>query len=198
MPGRREAEDVLIRRTARRLGLQAATFVAVVVLLVVGAATVVLLRAEERAATQLLAATITAADDVDDPPLDIWLIIDGPTACGVDRGAPGGVDDPAALDAVAAGASTADTIRHVRGIDYRVMTARRPNGTTVQAVLDLAARQQERVRVLSAMLLTGAVGLLAAAASGAGWAVEHCVRCRPRSRCSAASSPTLATSCGRH
>ena len=175
VPGRPEAEDVLIRRTARRLGLQAATFVAVVVLLVVGAATVVLLRAEERAATQLLAATITAADDVDDPPLDIWLIIDGPTGVVSTAGLPAGVDDPAALDAVAAGAPTADTIRHVRGIEYRVMTARRPNGTTVQAVLDLAARQQERVRVLSAMLLTGAVGLLAAAALGS-WLGRRALR----------------------
>ena len=146
-----------------------------VVLLVVGAATVVLLRAEERAATQLLAATITAADDVDDPPLDIWLIIDGPTGVVSTAGLPAGVDDPAAFDAVAAGAPTADTIRHVRGIDYRVMTARRPNGTTVQAVLDLAARQQERARVLSAMLLTGAVGLLAAAALGS-WLGRRALR----------------------
>ena len=175
VPGHPEAEDVLIRRTARRLGVQAALFVAVVVLLVVGVATVVLLRAEERAATELLAATIAAADDVDDPPLDTWLIMHQPARTVSTAGLPAGAEDRAALDAVAAGGPTADTVRHVGGVDYRVMTARRPSGTTVQAVLGLTTRQHERARVLTGMLLTGAVGLLAAAALGS-WLGRRALR----------------------
>ena len=165
-PRHREVEDVLIRRTARRLGLQAAAFVALGVLLVVGAATIVLLRADERAASELLAATIVVADDVQDPPLDVWLLIRKHDLLEATPRLPAGVDDPGALDAVAAGAPTTDTVRHVRGVDYRVMTARRPDGVTVQAVLDLTARQQDGNRVLITMLLTGAFGLLFAAAVG--------------------------------
>jgi signal transduction histidine kinase len=172
---RREAEDVLIRRTARRLGLQAAAFVAVVVLLVVGAATVVLLHAEERAATELLTAAIVVADDAEDPPLDVWLVIHQPGGAVSTAALPTGADDPAALAAVAAGAPATDTVRHVRGVDYRVMTARRPDGMTVQAVLDLAGRQEGNARVLTAMLLTGAVGLLAAAAVGS-WLGRRALR----------------------
>ena len=75
---RPRAESVLVRRAARRLGLQAAAFVAVAVVLVTASAVVVLLRDQEQAITKLQDATIALADDVDDPPLDTWLVIRGP------------------------------------------------------------------------------------------------------------------------
>jgi two-component system, OmpR family, sensor kinase len=163
---RGDTEDALVRRTARRLGLQAAASVAVVVLFVVAAATAVLLRAEERSAADLLAGTVALADDVEDPPVDVWLVLRGSGPPEATAGLPPGADDPAALDAVAAGGAAADTVRRVGGADYRVLTVRRADGLTVQAVLSLAARERERARVLTAMLLTGALGLLAAAAVG--------------------------------
>jgi len=79
-------------------------------------------------------------------------------------GLPAGADDPEALAAVAAGSPATDGVRHVRGVDYRVMTVRRADGVAVQAVLDLAAGQQHRAGVLTAMLVTGVIGLLAAPA----------------------------------
>jgi two-component system OmpR family sensor kinase len=165
-PRHRDVEDVLIRRTARRLGVQAAASVALVVLLVLGAATTVLLRADERGAADLLAATVAVADDVEDPPLDVWLMMRKDDRLDATPGLPAGADDLAALDAVAAGAPTSDAVRHVHGVDYRVLTARRPDGVTVQAVLGLTARQADGARVLVAMVLTGALGLLLAAAVG--------------------------------
>jgi signal transduction histidine kinase len=165
----------MIRRTARRLGLQVTAFVALVVVLVVGAATTVLLRAEERAATELLAATIVVADDVEDPPLDIWLLMRTSEGVQATRGLPTAADDPATISAVAAGAPPADSVRRVRGVDYRVMTARRADGVTVQAVLDLTAREHDGSRVLTAMALTGAVGLLFAAAVGT-WLSRRALR----------------------
>src|SRR3954468_18185754 len=90
-------ESVLVRRAPRRLGLQAAAFVAVAVVLVTAAATVVLLRDQEQAVTNLQDATIALADDVGDPPRDTWLVIRGPRGQqDSTRGLPPGVDDPAA------------------------------------------------------------------------------------------------------
>ena len=172
---RHEAEDILIRRTARRLGLQAAASVAAVVLLVVGSAIAVLLRADEHAARDLLATAINVADDVEDPPLHVWLVIQKGSRREATAGLPAFADDPAALAAVAGGAPAADAVRHVHGTDYRVMTTRRRDGVTVQAVLDLAASEHDGGRVLTAMLLTGAVGLLLAAAVGS-WLGRRALR----------------------
>ena len=101
-PGLR-AESVLVRRAARRLGMQAAAFVAVAVVLVTAAAVAVLLRDQERAVTKLLDATVALADDVGDPPLDTWLVIRDARGQNATGGLPAGADDPAAFAAVVAG-----------------------------------------------------------------------------------------------
>src|SRR6476620_7570148 len=90
------SESVLVRRAARRLGLQAAAFVAVA--LVTAAAVAVLLRDQEQAVTNLQNATIALADDVYDPPLDTWLVIrDARGQQDSTRGLPAGAADPAAF-----------------------------------------------------------------------------------------------------
>jgi two-component system, OmpR family, sensor kinase len=161
------AESVLVRRAARRLGLQAAAFVAVAVVLVTAAATVVLLRDQEQAVTNLQDATIALADDVGDPPLDTWLVIRDPRGQqDSTRGLPPGADDPAVFAAVVAGAPPLTTDRRVRGVTYRVTTVRRADGFVVQAVLDLTPRHHDRIRILAAMHTAGAAGLLLAAAAG--------------------------------
>jgi signal transduction histidine kinase len=175
VPRRATAEDTLVRRAALRLGLHTAAFVAAAVLLVVGAATVVLVHVTERGATDLLDATIAVADDVEDPPLDIWLVVRNAKGREATAGLPAGADDPAELDAVAAGAPAGDAVRHVGGVDYRVMTARRRDGATIQAVLDLSALQRSRATVLEVMVLTGIVGLAVAAAAGA-WLGRRALR----------------------
>jgi signal transduction histidine kinase len=162
----RRTEPVLVRRAARRLGVQAAAFVAVAVVLVTSAAVMVLLRDQERAITDLLDATIALADDVDDPPLDTWLVVRGERGQDATRGLPLGADDPAAFAAVVAGGPPTTTERRAGGVGYRVMTERRSDGVVVQAVLDLSPRQADRHRILTAMLTAGAGGLLLAAAAG--------------------------------
>jgi len=56
-----------------------------------------------------------------------------------------------------------------------VMTTRRADGVTVQAVLDLTAGERDGLRVLTAMALTGAIGLLVAAAVGT-WLSRRALR----------------------
>lgn len=163
---RPSAESVLVRRAARRLGMQAAAFVAVAVVLVTAAAVVVLLHDQERAVTRLLDATVALADDVDDPPLDTWLVIRTPVGQNATRGLPAGADDQAAFAAVVAGGPPTTTEHRVGGVAYRTMTERRADGFVVQAVLDLTPRESDRSQVLAAMLTAGAAGLVLAAAAG--------------------------------
>jgi signal transduction histidine kinase len=169
------AETVLVRRAARRLGVQAAAFVAVAVVLVTTAAVLVLLRDQEQAVTNLLDATIALADDVDDPPLDTWLVIRDQRGQDTTRGLPVGADDPAAFAAVVAGGPPTTTQRRAGGVSYRVMTERRRDGFVVQAVLDLSPRQADRHRILTAMLTAGAGGLVLAAAAGT-WSSRRALR----------------------
>ena len=160
-------ESMLVRRAASRLGAQAAAFVAVAVVLVTAAAVVVLLRDQERAVTNLQDATIALADDVDDPPLDTWLVIrDARGQQDTTPGLPAGADDPAAFAAVVAGGPPTTSDRQVDGVTYRVTTVKRTDGFVVQAALDLTPRQNDRNRILAAMLAAGALGLLLAAAAG--------------------------------
>jgi signal transduction histidine kinase len=166
---------VLVRRAARRLGRQAAAFVAVAVVLVTAAAVLVLLRDQERAVTDLLDATVALADDVDDPPLDTWLVIRDGRGQDATRGLPVGADDPAAFAAVVAGGPPTTTERRAGGVAYRVMTARRADGFVVQVVLDLSPRQADRHRILTAMLAAGAGGLVLAAAAGT-WLSRRALR----------------------
>src|SRR4051794_6785935 len=160
-------ESALVRRAARRLGLQAAAFVAVAVVLVTTAAVVVLLRDQERAVTNLQNATIALADDVDDPPLDTWLVIrDVRGQQDSTRGLPAGADDPAAFAAAVQGGPPTTTDLQVDGVTYRVTTERRTDGFVVQAVLDLTPRHDDRIRILAAMHAAGAAGLVLAAVAG--------------------------------
>ena len=139
---------------------------AVAVVLVTAAAVVVLLHDQERAVTKLLDATVALADDVDDPPLDTWLVIRNAVGQNATRGLPAGADDRAAFAAVVAGGPPTTTEHRVGGVAYRTMTERRADGFVVQAVLDLTPRQDDRSRILAAMLTAGAAGLVLAAAAG--------------------------------
>ena len=138
---------------------------AVVVVLVTAAAVVVLLHDQERAVTKLLDATVALADDVDDPPLDTWLVIRNAVGQNATSGLPAGADDRAAFAAVVAGGPPTTTEHRVGGVAYRTMTERRTDGFVVQAVLDLTPRQDDRSRILAAMLTAGAAGLVLAAAA---------------------------------
>jgi two-component system, OmpR family, sensor kinase len=163
---RSAAEDVLVRRAAVRLGVQAAVIVAAVVVLVTGAAVVVLLRSQERAAADLLDQAIALADDVEDPPAHTFLVLDTPRGREATPGLPAGAADPAALESALPGGPAVTTEHPAGGVDYRVTTVRRADGVAAQAVLDTSPLRRERDHVLAAMMASGALGLLLAALGG--------------------------------
>lgn len=165
---RRDPEASLLRRTALRLGAQAAAIVSVIVVLLTGTAVLVVVHSQHAAADALLAQALARADDVDDPPSGMWL-----SELGRD-GAVHTTDGSPALPAVD------EALRHTgaTGIprlfdlhtperEYRVRTERRAGGATFAGALDLDANHAERSRLITAMLGAGGVSLLLAAAAGA-------------------------------
>jgi two-component system, OmpR family, sensor kinase len=172
---RREPDHGLVGRAARRLGAQAAALVAVVVLLLTSTAVLVVLRAQNHAATMLIEGAVARADDVGDPPAGVFLVIRDGSHHEATAGLPPGVADAAALDAAAAGRPVAAGERYVHGVEYRIVTVRRPDGVVVQGVLDLTANHAERDSLLIMMLAAGAAGLVFAAVVGA-WLGRRALR----------------------
>src|SRR4051794_20475858 len=74
----RVRSTLLVRRAARRLGLQAALLGAGVVVLLSAAAVIVVVQGQHRAAVDELHVAAIRADDIDDPPAWTTLAIHGP------------------------------------------------------------------------------------------------------------------------
>jgi two-component system, OmpR family, sensor kinase len=167
-------ESALLRRTTWRLGLQIALSVAIIVVVLSGLAILIVLRGQQTAATTLLQQAASRADDVTDPPADVWLVIQNGHRRSTTVGLPKGLPDLAALDRVA-GTGTPETDDVTAGCrSFQVYTQRR-GPETVQAVLDLTANKREQTRLLTAMLASGALGLVLAAAAGV-WFGRQAVR----------------------
>lgn len=160
-------EVVLVRRAAVRLGALAAALAAALVVLLTTVAVVVLVEAQRSQVITQLDAAIARADDVEDPPAGVFLVLRSPDGQVTETpGLPPGVADRAALREAAAGGRPPPYQRDVAGTQYEVSSVHRADGTTVQAVLDLTANHAERNGLLSTMLATGAIGLVAAGAAG--------------------------------
>lgn len=160
-------EAVLARRAAIRLGIQAAALAAVLVVVLTAGAVVVLIQAQRTQVSSQLDSSIARADDVEDPPSGVFLLLR--TADGTVEetpGLPAGVAEPAALADAAAGGSPPAVERNVDDVQYEIATARRLDGVTVQAILDLTANHAERNRLLGAMLAIGLAGLLVSGVTG--------------------------------
>lgn len=159
-------DERIVRCATRRIGLQTAAAVAVAVLGLTAIAALMVLRAQHAAEDTLVTTAIEHADDVTDPPAGVWLVIQDGGRQEEGPGMPPGLPDRAQLDLVAADgkARTADVV--AGGREYRVTTMRRPGGHVVQAVLDLSADHAERARLLEAYLISGGIGLVAAAVVG--------------------------------
>ena len=163
-----------MRRAALRLGLQTAVAVAIVVVALIAVALTAVLHSQHSAAVNLLEKAVTRADDVTDPPAGAWLYIRTPTKVLRGHGLPAGFPDVAALGAASAelashGGSTGVPLtktEQVAGHEYMVSTQAR-GGAVVQAVLDLAGDHAARDRLIGALLLSGALGLVLAAFAGA-------------------------------
>ncbi|HTK63845.1 MAG TPA: HAMP domain-containing sensor histidine kinase [Pseudonocardia sp.] len=166
--GPRVPAETLLRRTGRRLGVQAAAIVSVIVVLLTGTAVLVVVRSQHTAAEDLLSQALERADDVDDPPSAMWLSQLGPD--GTIHRTAGSPDLPAADDALRQTGATGarqEFDLHTPDREYRVQTSRRADGSTFGAALDLRANHAERNRLIAAMLGAGGVSLLLAAAAGA-------------------------------
>ena len=160
------SQPSLLRRSAVRLALQTAGIVALVVVALEAVALVVVLRGQDAAALSLIRQTTQRADDVTDPPAGAWLTITTPTTQVSSRGLPSGF--PLAGDiraAVATGKEQTSRV-HVGTGDYLVVTTPRAHGVVVQGVLDRAADQAERDRLLLALTVSGLLGLVLAALAG--------------------------------
>jgi signal transduction histidine kinase len=169
----RSADDRLLRRTALRVGLQSALAVAITVVALCGVAILVVLRSQHTDQNTLLSTAIERVDDVTDPPAGVWLVIQHGTQQHVTPALPAGFPDEAALAATSADGvvRTAD-VTTGQG-EYSVRTQRHGDDV-VQAILDLRSAHLERDRLLQALLITGAVGLLLAGATGA-WLARRAV-----------------------
>ncbi|MDF8263578.1 sensor histidine kinase [Luteipulveratus flavus] len=160
-----DSDAELVRRTARRLGLQATALVALAVLVLVGIGTVLLLHQQDQQARTVLAQATEEADDVNDPPAGVWLVLTGPSGTTQTDGLPEGLPDRAALNDVVRGGPARTITVHLDDAPYLVRTAPRDGGA-VQAVLDLRVERRQRADLLTAMLITGLVGLALAAVIG--------------------------------
>ncbi|MTD53148.1 sensor histidine kinase [Amycolatopsis pithecellobii] len=158
-------EARMIRRTALAAGLQAALAVAVTVGVLCGVAVLVLLRSQEADQNAMLTTTVQRTDDVTDPPAGVWLAIARSGRLDTSPGLPPAALDRSALAATAADGATRTSDISVPHGQYRTLTERRGD-EVVQAVLDLHPAHVERGRLLKAQLVTGAIGLVLAAAAG--------------------------------
>jgi signal transduction histidine kinase len=162
------SDTVLLRRTALRLGLQAAAIVSVIVIMLTGTAVAVVLTGQHRAATILLSQATARAIDVLDPPAGVWLLAQRPDGTQLATpGIPPGLPDRAALAATAASGVPKAFDLQLHRQEFRIQTERRSDGVTLEAILDLRDNHADRDRLLTAMLISGGIGLALAAAAGA-------------------------------
>jgi two-component system OmpR family sensor kinase len=158
-------EAGLLRHMSWRWGLQIGVCVAVIVAVLSGLAVLIVLRSQQSAANTLLTQATARADDVTDPPAGVWLVITDGRGIASTPGLPDALPDRAALAQVSrTGTAEMDMVPGT-GAMYQVYTQRR-GGDTVQAALDLRANHDERERLLAAMLASGGLGLVLAAAVG--------------------------------
>lgn len=175
----RSADAELVRRAARRFGLQAAAGTALVIAVLVAVTLGVLVGDQNVASDTLLADAVARADDVQDPPSGTWLVIRTPDRTQQTNDLPPGLPIGTALDRVAAGGPTELASVSVGGRTFRVRTELRDipgsGPAAVQGVLDLSREQAQLASVLRALLIGGLVALALAALAGH-WLGRRAVR----------------------
>lgn len=176
---RRRAHGVtdaeMTRRAMWRLGMQVAGSVAVIVALLCGVAVAIVLNAQHSSADALLDQAAAHADDVSDPPAGGWLVMRRPSGTTATPGLPAGLPDSATLARTARTGAPSTVGYHTRDDhEYRIHTEQHGT-TTTQAILSLRADHRERARLVVALLVSGGIGLLLAAAAGL-WFGRRAVR----------------------
>src|SRR5689334_4508813 len=165
MSGRPIGDEVLVRRAARGVAVQAAALVAVAMLLLIALVTLVFVRGQTGAADDLLRSAIATADDVGDPPAGTWLVMTSPSGAVASPGLPDELlPELASLRARAISQVQFITVENEEG-EYRIATGL-TNGKPVQAILNLATAHKERTRLLQATGFAAVLGLLLAGLLG--------------------------------
>ena len=159
------SDSDLVRRAARRLGLQAAALVALAVIVLAALSTILVLRQQNHSAEELLRQATASADDVVDPPASTWLVMRGGRGLQISAGIPSAFPDRPALDEVTRTGQPSVSTAHVGDSEYLVRTALRGD-TTVQAVLDLGPQHRQRADLALILLGVGAAGLTLSAVVG--------------------------------
>jgi len=169
----RTGSDPQLRRTARRLGLQAGTLI--LLCLLTGAAVQWLLveRSSESAAKSRLADVTGSIDKPDEAPRDVLVTIVDATGERSSDGLPVGLPVRADLTRVAATGATRERSLRLDGHEYLVRTER-VGSRTVQAALDRKPIEDESHRLILALLWAGVVAVLLAALA-ASWLARRAV-----------------------
>jgi len=160
-------DRALLARARRIIALQTAAAITVSLLVAGLLVLFVVARSQDAAATTLLRDTAASAEDVEDPPPDVWIFVqgaDGGVAATED--APEGTPDRGALDRVRAGGGSETTRIAGREGGYVALTRQR-DGRVVQVVMSRHEQHDERERLLGALLVGELVGLLIALLSAA-------------------------------
>ena len=163
-----------LRRTSLRLGLQAGLLV-VGVLLVVGALLFVIYeRAAESAADQLLSDTTDNIDTASEAPPGVLVAVVTPQGRSVSPDMPEGLPDEEQIAATAQDGKTRQVDIGDDDDSYTVRTVAVGDRVT-QAILDRHEAEEERGRILTALLTAGVAGVLLAALVAA-WLARRTVR----------------------
>ncbi len=159
------AERDLLRRTSRRLAIQTGLLVLVSLLVVAAVVLVVVARALGEADDQRLESAAASIDDVADAGRGVWVAVASPRGVEVSPGMPSGLPDLDLVEQVArSGTSTHERVTTSAGT-FEVLTVGRREGV-VQAVLDPSETREELARLLTALGVATAVGVVLATMGG--------------------------------
>jgi two-component system OmpR family sensor kinase len=165
--GAQSWDAALLRRAARRIGLQTAVLVwaafGICALVLFG----LVVRSQHQATASSLRTAVERADDVNDPPEGTWLAVQGPSGrVDLSPGAPSFMPYRASTTSTPASGGSSGFDVHTREGEYRVFTEQR-NGRLVQAVSSLAADHAERTRLIEGLAVAGGLAVLVAGVLGA-------------------------------
>jgi signal transduction histidine kinase len=161
----RSADERVVWRAARRIGLQTAVSVAVALVGLGGVVALVDLHGRRQAEDLLLDRSIARAD-VSDPPSGVWLVIRHAGRDATTPGLPAGLPDNVELNRASAQHAIHTINVTVHHDEYRVATEPLPDGGVVQAVLDLRPDNAQEELLLEAFLIAGLAGLAVSAGVG--------------------------------
>jgi signal transduction histidine kinase len=163
-----------LRRTSRRLGLQTGLLVVGCVLVVGSLLFGIYERAASSATDQQLVDATARIDRPAEAPPGIRVVIVTPHGTLASPGLGGALPDRAALAAVARDGRTRQSDVDSAGHAYTIRTAR-VGDRVVQAILDGQQAEEERERILTALLIASGVGVLLAGLVAA-WLAHRAVR----------------------